>query len=82
VICDAQGKDAFGRAGLDVFQFACQGVGQMQMLRISHNNTGAHPNWHLDKVVGTPVPISQCLASVSNASQKISHVCLDILQQF
>ncbi len=46
----AQGKDAFVTAAVDVFQFTCKDVGQMQMLRIGHNNTGASPDWHLDKV--------------------------------
>lgn len=45
-----QGKEAFARAAVDVFQFACQGVGEMQMLRISHNNAGRNPDWHLQKV--------------------------------
>lgn len=49
-----QGKEAFARAATDVFLFACQGVGQMQMLRISHNNAGAQPDWHLEKVQTQP----------------------------
>ncbi|DBA69854.1 TPA: hypothetical protein ACH3X2_012566 [Trebouxia sp. C0005] len=47
------GKDAFGIAAIDVFQFTCKHVGQMQMLRIGHNNAGASPDWHLDKVIIT-----------------------------
>ncbi|KAL3141352.1 hypothetical protein ABBQ32_004935 [Trebouxia sp. C0010 RCD-2024] len=47
------GKEAFARAAVDVFQFACQGVGEMQMLRISHNNAGRNPDWHLQKVILT-----------------------------
>ena len=46
----AQGKGAFGTAAIDVFHFTCKDVGQMQMLRIGHNNAGASPDWHLDKV--------------------------------
>ena len=45
-----QGKEAYARAAVAVFQFACQGVGEMQMLRISHNNAGPNPDWHLEKV--------------------------------
>ena len=48
-----QGTEAFARAATDVFQFACQGVGEMQMLRISHNDAGSHPDWHLEKVQQT-----------------------------
>ncbi|DBB10366.1 TPA: hypothetical protein ACH3X3_001925 [Trebouxia sp. C0006] len=47
------GKAAFGTAAVDVFQFTCKDVGQMQMLRIGHNNTGTSPDWHLDKVIIT-----------------------------
>ena len=58
-----QGKDAFGRASVDVFQFACKAVGQMQVLRISHNNAGAKPDWHLDRVMH---PVTPCLAGFSH----------------
>ena len=49
--CLLQGQDAFARAAVDVFEFGCKGVGQMRMLRVSHNNTGAHPDWHLEQVM-------------------------------
>lgn len=50
ILSCAQGKGAFGAAAVDVFQFSCKDVGQMQMLRIGHNNKGASPDWHLHKV--------------------------------
>ncbi len=50
ILSCAQGKGAFGTAAVDVFQFTCKDIGQMQMLRIGHNNTGPSPDWHLDKV--------------------------------
>ena len=45
-----QGDDAFARAAVDVFRFSCNAVGEMHMLRISHNGIGRSPDWHLEKV--------------------------------
>lgn len=45
-----QGEGAFTRAAVDVFRFTCKAVGEMHMLRISHNNIGHSPDWHLEKV--------------------------------
>lgn len=46
-----QGDDAFAQSAVDVFRFSCKAVGEMHMLRVSHNNIGRSSDWHLEKVL-------------------------------
>lgn len=44
-------KGNFQQGSTELVQANLEDVGfPLQALRISHDNTGAHPNWHLDRV--------------------------------
>eukprot|EP00899_Mesostigma_viride_P006814 jgi/Mesvir1/16133/Mv08410-RA.4 len=59
------------RGAVDLFEVTCPSMGEMETLRVWHDNTGSSPGWFCDKikvwVVSTPGEIGNVKASTAEA---------------
>uniref|UniRef100_W5MAE3 PLAT domain-containing protein n=1 Tax=Lepisosteus oculatus TaxID=7918 RepID=W5MAE3_LEPOC len=54
-------KPVFERGGVDLFLLSTAfSLGELQNIRLWHDNTGGHPSWYVDKVVVQDVQTRQC----------------------